>query len=183
LDEDVALELRRADVIFGCTDNHWSRTILNAIAYQYYVPLIDMGNQIDSDGERIRSMAGRVSIVHPGKACLLCSGVIDPQRVTTETLSATERESLEREGYVAGLAVANPAVISLNTVVAGLAVTELLKLVTGETSPRETLLINAPGPLGGGSPSHKPRCQLREPSRWALPLRHFCHAEPLPDPH
>jgi molybdopterin-synthase adenylyltransferase len=145
LDEEVALQLRRADVIFGCTDNHWSRAILNSLAYQYYLPLIDMGNRIDSDGLNIRAMSGRVSLVQPGAPCLFCSGIIDPKQISAESLSNAELESLAREGYVTGLAVANPSVISLNTTVAGLAVGEFLNLVTG---------------FGGTGEVDKPRPQL-----------------------
>jgi hypothetical protein len=37
---DVAVKLRRADVLFGCTDNHWSRTVLNALAHQEDAPRV-----------------------------------------------------------------------------------------------------------------------------------------------
>src|SRR5262249_23324785 len=35
-DAEPARALLDCDVIIGCTDTQWSRTILNAIAYQYY---------------------------------------------------------------------------------------------------------------------------------------------------
>src|SRR5207249_6359893 len=46
LESEIAARLREADVIFGCTDNHTSRVLLNQMSYQYLIPYIDMGNRI-----------------------------------------------------------------------------------------------------------------------------------------
>lgn len=131
LDEDVALELRQCDVVFSCTDNLWSRAILNQIAQQYLIPVIDMGTRIVAKEERVKDAGGRVFVVRPGHSCLYCIGVLDAERVGKEALPPDERERQAREGYVAGADILNPAVISLNGVVASLAVTEFLDLVTG----------------------------------------------------
>jgi hypothetical protein len=58
----------------------------------------------------------------PDGPCLACMGIITPERL--------QRES-EESGYVSGQQVPNPSVISLNGVVASLAVTEFLDLLTG----------------------------------------------------
>lgn len=39
----TARKLLNADLIFGCTDSHGSRAVLQQIAYQYMIPCIDMG--------------------------------------------------------------------------------------------------------------------------------------------
>ena len=131
IDEEVALELRQADVIFCCTDNHWSRAILNQYAYQYLAPVVDLGNKIDSNNERITAANGRVYTITPDGVCLWCCGVLDGKRVAEESLPQAERENLTREGYVTGTDTAAPSVIFLNTVIAGLAVGEFVNLVTG----------------------------------------------------
>lgn len=130
-EEEFALELRGADVIFCCTDNQWSRAILNQYAYQYLTPVVDMGNKIDSAEGHITAANGRVYVVTPGGPCLWCYGVLDGKRIAEESLPPEEHESLAREGYVTGADTPAPSVIFLNTVVAGLAVGEFVNLVTG----------------------------------------------------
>jgi hypothetical protein len=130
-EEITALELRRADVIFCCTDNHWSRAILNQYSYQYLTPVIDMGNKIDSKNGRITGANGRVYMIAPKRPCLWCYGILDGKRIAEETLPADQRESLAREGYVTNGNSAAPSVIFLNTVIAGLAVAEFVNFVTG----------------------------------------------------
>lgn len=130
-EDEFALDLREADVVFCCTDNHWSRAILNQYAYQYLTPVIDMGNKIDGGGGHVTAANGRIYVVAPGRPCLWCYGVLDGKRVAEESLPPEERQSLEREGYVTGADTAAPSVIFLNTVVAGLAIGEFVNLVTG----------------------------------------------------
>lgn len=134
-DEKFALELRRCDVVFCCTDNQWSRAILNQMAQQYLIPVIDMGVRVVTDEKgshaSVKDAGGRVYVIRPGKGCLLCIEAIRPHLIAQETLPAEEREKQISEGYIRGANIRNPAVISLNSVVAGLAVTEFLDIVTG----------------------------------------------------
>jgi molybdopterin/thiamine biosynthesis adenylyltransferase/proteasome lid subunit RPN8/RPN11 len=119
------------DVVLSCVDRHAPRALLNRLAYEKAVPLIDMGSafRVDADG-RVMGAAGRVVIVGPGRPCLACWGHIDPNRMRIESLPDAEREREIAEGYIDGAEVAQPSVISFNTGVAGAAVTELLRLVT-----------------------------------------------------
>ncbi|MEW6058050.1 MAG: ThiF family adenylyltransferase [Bdellovibrionota bacterium] len=130
ISEAIALELRQADVIFCCTDNQWSRAILNQFVYQYLTPVIDMGNRIDSRNGHITAANGRVYLILPKQACLWCYGVLDGKRIAEESLPREERGKLAQEGYVTGADISAPSVIFLNTVVAGLAVAEFVNLVT-----------------------------------------------------
>lgn len=129
-EERIALDLRQADIVFCCTDNQWSRAILNQYAYQYLTPVIDMGNKIASEDGSITAANGRVYVITPDKACLWCYGILDGRRIAEESLPPGERESLAQEGYVAGANTAAPSVIFLNTMVAGLAVGEFVNLIT-----------------------------------------------------
>src|SRR5206468_3349737 len=72
-EESVARAVLGCDVIIGATDNHWSRTVLNAIAYQYYVPVLDLGVEIQPEG----ASGGRVAWLAPGGGCLWCMQVLD----------------------------------------------------------------------------------------------------------
>lgn len=124
-DMEAISVLRNADVVFCCTDDLASRGILNAFAYQYLIPVIDMGVQVQPDKRgAIRRVSGRITVLLPDGACLRCLGIIDPEKVTTEI------EDGQRLSYLGTEQAPSPAVISLNGVVASLAVTEFLQLVT-----------------------------------------------------
>jgi molybdopterin-synthase adenylyltransferase len=129
-DTTIALELRQADIVFCCTDNQWSRAILNQYVYQYLTPIIDMGNKIDSKNGEVTTANGRVYVIGPNRPCLWCYGILDSKRVADESLPPEQRRRLAREGYVTNLDTSAPSVIFLNTVIAGLAISEFVNLMT-----------------------------------------------------
>lgn len=133
-------EIEGCDVLVSCVDAHTPRAVLNRLSYERAIPLIDLGSAFRLGGSgAVIASAGRVLIAGPGKPCLACWGHLDPERLRREALSADEREGLAREGYIQGADVAQPSVIAFNTAVAGMAVIEFLRLVTGfagaETPP------------------------------------------------
>jgi molybdopterin/thiamine biosynthesis adenylyltransferase len=137
--QSVMERLRNCDLVFCCTDNHWSRAVLNRFSHQYLVPLVDMGVRLDARAGSVIAVGGRVTLVGAGLACLRCSNHIDPSRVRAESLPRAEREALAREGYVQGSADPEPAVISLNSTIAGLAVTAGLGLFVNMVGGRPLL--------------------------------------------
>jgi hypothetical protein len=112
--KDVALELRCCDVVFGCIDRDWPRLILCEAAYQYLIPYIDIGTEIGVAEERIQSLDSRVSYVAPGRACLVCSGIVSMERVRLESLSEEERDRVISMGYSEDIRLTAPAVMDLN---------------------------------------------------------------------
>ncbi|MDX2019062.1 MAG: ThiF family adenylyltransferase [Deltaproteobacteria bacterium] len=124
--------LRGCDVVFSCVDTHSPRALLNRLAYDALVPVIDMGTafRVDDSGALIGD-SGRVVVVGPGKPCLACWGHLDPERIRVEALSQAEREEEVRAGYIEGAGVAQPSVIAFNAAVASAAVIEFLRIVTG----------------------------------------------------
>lgn len=137
LDEEVARRFLSCDVVMGCTDTQWSRLVLNSIAFQYYVPVIDLGVELQPG-----AMGGRVTWLRPGGACLWCGGVLDSVRVRAEQLPPNARQAEIERGYIPGLDEPAPAVVSINGVVASLATTELLAWVTGFAGEdRPTMLL------------------------------------------
>jgi len=127
LHASVAMKLRGVDVIFCCTDNLRSRVVVNRMAHQYFIPVIDTGVDIQPDpieARRIRRIGGRVMLVYPDGPCLGCLGILAPQLIQAEIEG-------ELPSYVQGQNIAAPSVISFNGTVASLAITEFLNLVTG----------------------------------------------------
>jgi molybdopterin/thiamine biosynthesis adenylyltransferase len=130
----IAELLRECDVIFGCTDDEWGRSILCRIATNYYIPVFDMGVKIDSRNGEIVSVEGRVTTLVPGAACLFCRGRITAEGVTANVIEKHNKgqiDELRRQGYAPELNENAPAVIPFTTAVASAAVGELLHRMTG----------------------------------------------------
>lgn len=133
LGSDVAAtELEGCDVVFSCVDRHSPRALLNRLAYNCAVPVIDVGSafRVDLSGHVVAG-AGRVVVIGPGRPCLACWGHLDPTRLREEAMTADERARLAAEGYIQGADISQPSVVAFNTAAAGMAVIEMLRLVTG----------------------------------------------------
>jgi molybdopterin/thiamine biosynthesis adenylyltransferase len=124
----IAHELSNADVIFGCTDSHGSRAVLQQIAYQYLIPCIDMGVVIGTAGGEVTHILGRSQLLAPGLPCFICSNLLDSNEVRRDMMTSFERRA---DPYVLGDREPAPSVISLNGTIASLSVTMLLAVVTG----------------------------------------------------
>jgi len=118
------------EIIFGCVDNDSARLILTELAAAYEKTLIDSGTEIINT-EDFQEFGGRVIVARPGDFCLLCAGEIDTEAARQELESDKEKDCRQALGYGLGEKVPSPAVISLNGIIAGLAVTEFAMLVTG----------------------------------------------------
>ncbi|MBI4838571.1 MAG: ThiF family adenylyltransferase [Nitrospirae bacterium] len=129
--KDSALKaLLDRDVIFSCTDEHWGRSVVNQLSYQYLIPVINMGIRIDSKSGTIHGAFGSIDIIRPDQPCLWCSGFLNSDRIMAESLPANERKARLREGYVEDIDMNAPSVISLTTTVSGHATTTFLQLIT-----------------------------------------------------
>jgi len=122
------------DIIFGCVDNDGARLILTELASAYNKTLIDSGTEIINNKE-FQEFGGRVIVARPGDFCLLCAGQIDLAAAQEELESREEKVYRRQLGYGLGNQIPNPSVISLNCIIAGLAATEFLMLVTGLREP------------------------------------------------
>ncbi|KKC38001.1 hypothetical protein WH87_10205 [Devosia epidermidihirudinis] len=133
--------LKSMDVIFGCTDDHDGRALLNRLAYYYHIPVIDLGLALrvaEQDTERRLEAEGRVTILEPGSACLLCRRIVNPSIAAEEALrrnDPSEYERRKKEAYVRGEGNPAPAVISFTTSVATMAIEELIQRLTGFRGP------------------------------------------------
>jgi molybdopterin/thiamine biosynthesis adenylyltransferase len=126
------------DIIFGCVDNDGARLILTELASAYNKTLIDSGTEIVNSPD-FQEFGGRVIVARPGDFCLLCAGQIDLAIAQEELESEPEKNYRKHLGYGLGNMLPNPSVISLNCIIAGLAVTEFLMLVTGLRMPNRRI--------------------------------------------
>lgn len=133
-----AAALEACDVVLSCVDRHLPRALLNRLAYERAVPVIDMGSALRvSNTGAVIAGAGRVVIIGPDRPCLACWGHVDANRIRIESLSAEDRASDAADGYIDGADVPQPSVVAFNTTIAGAAVIELLRIVTGFAGTEE----------------------------------------------
>lgn len=130
-DERVLNALNKVDVIFGCVDRDGPRLILNELSLAYMIPYIDCAFGINFENGVIKEAGGRVILVQPEGPCLLCCKEIDIKAASDDLAPQEELEVRKSQGYVSGADVPSPSVISLDGIVASLAVTEFFALVTG----------------------------------------------------
>ena len=142
--ERTARMLIDADLVFGCTDDNAGRLVLSRLASYFLTPVIDCGVLLSSDDSgRLLGIDGRVTLLAPGAACLVCRNRIDLQRAAAETLPPEEHSRLANEGYAPALQGIEPAVVAFTTQVAAVAVGELLERLVHygpEPVPTEVLL-------------------------------------------
>lgn len=123
--------LKGVDVIFGCVDNDGARLVLNELALAYIIPYVDLAVGINANEGQVSAAGGRVALVVPNSPCLYCMGEIDPDEAAYFLATPTERAEQRKRGYVSGVDVAAPAVVSLNGIVAAAAVNEFVVFVSG----------------------------------------------------
>lgn len=126
----VIRRLAHCDVIFGCLDSVEGREILNALCTFYCIPYFDVGIGLKADGQGgISQVSGNVHFLQPGGSSLISRKVVTRERLAAESLKRTapmEYELRRGEGYIEGTNENSPAVISVNTLIASLAVNDFL---------------------------------------------------------
>ena len=126
--ETTARLLGDVDIIFGCTDDNAGRLVLSRVASFFLTPVIDCGVLLSSGIDGLLSgIDGRVTVLAPGLACLVCRERIDFQQAHAETLPRDEHQRLLDEGYAPALPGVEPAVVAFTTQVAAMVVGELLE--------------------------------------------------------
>ena len=148
LQSRVARSLAAVDFVFACTDSHGSRAVLNQVAYQYLVPMIDMGVSISANDGMVTHVTGRIQLLAAGIACLTCANTLNPEQVRRDMLTEFERQA---DPYLQGAQEPAPSVISLNSTVSSLAVTMFLNVALGTAG--NARLINYNGVSGATRPA------------------------------
>jgi hypothetical protein len=126
----VIQALSQCDVIFGCMDSVDGRHLLNKLATYYLIPYVDMGVRIDADGKGgVDAINGAVHYIKPGGSSLLSRGVysgVDLEAASIRRHTPEQYADRLEEGYIKGVRVDQPAVISVNMQIASTAFNEFL---------------------------------------------------------
>ena len=73
--------------MFGCTDDNAGRLVLSRVATYLLAPVIDVGVLLTSDTEdKLTGIDGRVTILSPESACLVCRDRIDLARAAVNSV-------------------------------------------------------------------------------------------------
>jgi len=126
----VVMAVAECDVVFGCMDGVTGRQLLNRLATFYTLPYFDVGVCLEGNGEGgVDAVAGAVHYLQPGLSALIDRGVYDSESVRAEGLHEENPELYQRhrrEGYIRGVKEDRPAVITVNMLLASLAVNDFL---------------------------------------------------------
>jgi hypothetical protein len=135
LDLRALRDLSTCDVVFGCMDSVDGRHVLNKLATAYLIPYIDLGVRLDADGKGgIDSIWLAIHTLQPGGSSLKSRRVYDQPDLEAAFVlrdSPKEYERLKQEGYIKGVKVDRPAVISVNMAAAAAAINEFLARMHG----------------------------------------------------
>jgi hypothetical protein len=130
--QEDARAVADADFVFLATDTMFARFAFNAIVAQFLVPGIVVGAKI------VAGRQGGLELVHvvdrtvlPGEPCLECAGAIDPDQLRREQASESERRAQRYAEGPGAEALAEPSVITLNSIATALATTDFQFLFTG----------------------------------------------------
>jgi ThiF family protein len=128
-----------ADYTFGCLDSEGARLVLNELCAAYARPYFDLASDI-VPGEPL-TYGGRVCVAWDGNGCLVCYGLLDVAEAQAQLAGPEDRRAREALYGVQASALdrAGPSVVSINGVVASLAVTEFVVAVTGLRRPQSVL--------------------------------------------
>lgn len=116
--------LKGVDVVVSAVDSFLVREQINVFCRRYSLALIDIGMNIETDEEQLRSAHGQVICVLPDSPCLRCTPFLSD--------AVLERERRERPpGYDRNPNAGDPQVVSMNGTLASEACNTLLDLLTG----------------------------------------------------
>ena len=178
LSASVGELLTDVDFVFCCTDSHGSRFFINQLAYQFFLPCIDMGVVISPQDGRVVHFGGRVQMLAPGLGCLVCNdGTLSPAQVRHDL--SDERQRAADPYFAEAADIKQPSVISLNSQVAGQAVTMFLAAVAGiPMDIRSQAIRGMQGVVRALDDTPRPACVNCSPQaffgqgrRYSLPVR------------
>jgi len=133
--EKVMAELKKADILIGCIDNHATRYFLNRFSVQYLIPYLDGATLIKKPDEESGniSVVARIAVVIPSITnCMDCSLInyFDPKEIYLYFAHDIMKHQREKAGYNDGDETINsPAVYPQNLAVSSFLLLELMNVI------------------------------------------------------
>lgn len=129
-DPKVVKAVAECDAVFGCMDSVDGRHLLNRLAVFYSLPYFDVGVKLVADGVGgVEQICGTVHYLQPDRSSLLSRGLYSMEQVRAAALKRTNPMAYQdqlQEKYIVGVQEDRPAVISVNMLLASMAVNEFL---------------------------------------------------------
>jgi molybdopterin/thiamine biosynthesis adenylyltransferase len=131
-DEAIATAIADATVVIGCFDRETPRLHATDLCSTVGVPYVDLASEI-LDAPSGPVFGGRIVIASDGTGCISCLDVLDTRELARERMTVEQRRindavyGVERDI----LGGSGPSVVTVNSVVASLAATEIMCLLTG----------------------------------------------------
>jgi molybdopterin-synthase adenylyltransferase len=141
-DSGAEARIAWSDVVFGCLDRDIHRLELTEVCARNHKVCFDLAS--DTGGGESLWYGGRV-ILCAGSGCPVCLQLLDQEQMALDQMDQHERQADERIYGVArgALRGPGPSVVSVNGVVASLAVTEFMVHITGLRAPAAQLTYRA----------------------------------------
>jgi molybdopterin/thiamine biosynthesis adenylyltransferase len=135
--EDLSEEAySKADFLVVGPDRWLTREHGNKIALKLKIPAVFPAAGIQEKDGKVHEMGGSVQVVVPDESpCFQCINNVDSLVAMKENLDPKTKEKLSKKYGVSLEVEVAPSIVSLNDVIAGLAILELVKLITGFDEP------------------------------------------------
>lgn len=141
---DAVAALQGLDLVLGALDHDAPRLDLTDLASERRIVYIDAATDTDATGTEL-VYGGRVVTAGTDAGCLFCLGLLDQRQIRQARMTDQQR-SAEARMYgvpIDALAETGPSVVTLNGVVASLALTEAMVHLTGLRHPKKQLTYRA----------------------------------------
>ena len=147
-DESITSAIQTAAVVIGAFDAELPRLWAIETCSLSGVPYVDLATEVISVGANEIIFGGRIVVASDGRGCPDCLGLIDQRELAREQMRLTQQRIYDQQYGISrhDLDGSGPSVISINGVVASLAATEVMCLLTGLRPPHRQLTYR--GDLG-----------------------------------
>lgn len=146
-DAVISTAIADATVVIGCFDRETPRLAATDLCSAAGVPYVDLATEVVPDASGA-VFGGRIMVATDGTGCVSCLDVLDTRELARERMTEQQRYlndvvyGVKRDA----LGGSGPAVVTVNSVVASLAATEIMSLLTGLRIPARQLTYR--GDLG-----------------------------------
>jgi molybdopterin/thiamine biosynthesis adenylyltransferase len=126
-DADAVTALKECDYILLAADSPTARHLVNVIAHQYLIPVIQVGAKVAVDDTgKVGRVFSVVRSITPDSGCFRCAALINYTKLALEALNADQRQQADY-----GTGEHAPSVIMLNGVAVSHALTQMMLALTG----------------------------------------------------